>query len=140
ELYDLETHKPPTHIDRKGELYSLLFSHDGKTLFTGWGDGTILISEVGGTNVSSLEVHNTLPVFSLELSPDGNTLASGGADERILLRDLLTGVVKEPFAAASPCGESWSLTFSPDSRWLVAGGRTTVMTLWDLQYSPVPDV
>jgi WD40 repeat protein len=137
ELYDLQTQQPLPTVGQKGELESLLFSHDGKTLITGWSGGSIRLSEIRGGGSRELLGHE-LPVHSLALSPDGNTLASGSSDETIQLWDLPSGKMK-PQIASTPLGDVWSLAFSPDGWSLAAGGRNTVMTIFDLGKTPVRD-
>jgi len=137
ELYDLETQTVLGPIQRQGELYSLLFTPDGKMLITGWGDGSILFSEIRGTNVLKILAHK-LPVLSLALSADAKTLASGSSDEGIQLWELPSGELKPQFTLGQ-FGDVWSLAFSRDSQHLAAGGRNTVITICDLRQPPVPD-
>jgi len=135
ELYDLETQSPLPAIQQTGELETLLFTFEGKTLIAGWGDGTISLSDIRSGNSQKLSGHK-LPVLSLALSPDGRTLASGSSDETIQLWELPSGKLK-PQIASSPLGNVWSLAFSPDGGMLAAGGRNSVITILDLRMAPV---
>jgi len=137
ELYDLETQTALNPIRRQGELYSLLFTPDGKTLITGWGDGSIQLSEISGTNDFKILAHK-LPVLSLALSADRNTLASGSSDESIQLWELPSGKLK-PQGPQWQFEDVWSLAFSPDGHQLAAGGRNTIITICDLRQTPVLD-
>jgi len=124
-------------VRQKGELESILFTHDGETLITGWGNGSISLTEI--RNGSSRHfLGRNLPVLSLALSPDGSTLASGSSDESIQLWDMSLWIVKRPIAL-TPLGDVWSLAFSPDGRTLATGGRNTVVTILDLQKAPAPE-
>jgi WD40 repeat protein/predicted Ser/Thr protein kinase len=137
ELYDLETKKPLPPVRHIAEVASLIFAKNGKTLITGWSDGSILLSDTSGGNSRRLGGHK-LSVQALALSQDGHTLASGSSDEMIQLWDLPSGTLKPPMAPG-PLGDIWSLTFSPDGQRLAAGGRNTVVTVWDLLNTPVPE-
>jgi WD40 repeat protein len=116
---------------------SLIFTKDGKTLITGWSDGSILLSDTRSGDSRKLAGHKR-PVLALALPPDGRTLASGSSDEMIQLWDLPSGALKPPIALG-PLGDIWSLAFSPDGQRLAAGGRNTVVTIWDLLKTPVPE-
>jgi WD40 repeat protein/predicted Ser/Thr protein kinase len=135
ELYDLATQSHLPRIQQTGELETFLFTHDGKTLIAGWGDGSISLSDIRSGNSQKLSGHK-LPVLSLALSPDGRTLASGSSDETVQLWELPSGRLK-PQIASSPLGHVWSLAFSPDGAMLAAGGRNSVITILDLRMAPL---
>lgn len=137
ELYDVERKEKLQPIRQKGELESLLFTHDGKTLITGWGDGNISLTDIHKRTTRNLVGHN-LPVYSLALSVDGNTLASGSSDEAIRLWDMSAGTMK-PQIASVPSGVIWSLAFSPDGQMLAAGSRNDVLTILEVGKTPIRD-
>jgi len=137
EVCDLEKNEDLPPVRQTGELESLLFAHDGETLITGWGDGTINLTEIHNRS-SRKFVGRKLPVLSLALSPDGSILASGSSDETIQLWEMRLWKMKQP-VALTPLGDVWSLAFSPNGQRLAVGGRSTVMTILDLQKQPVRD-
>jgi eukaryotic-like serine/threonine-protein kinase len=137
ELYDLETQKELPRIQQIGELESLLFTHDGRTLIAAWGDGSISLSEIDTGNLRTFRWHK-LPVLSLALSADGSTLASGSADESIQLWELPSGKIKPP-VTLSPLGHVWSLAISADGAMLAVGSRNAAVTVLDLRKAPVPE-
>jgi WD40 repeat protein len=64
-----------------GEVYSVAFSPDGKTLASGSKNGTVMVWQAStGDVLASVEGH-TLSVWSVAFSPDGKTLASGGGGQ-----------------------------------------------------------
>jgi WD40 repeat protein len=72
---------------QKGEVWSLTFSPDGKTLASGDDKGTIKLWDVtGGKELASFTGHAG-KVRCLAISADGKVLASGGQDKKIKLWD-----------------------------------------------------
>ena len=72
-----------------------IFSDDGKTLFTGGGEGTnpgeiCVLDADTGKLLRSWRGHDR-QINALALSPDARVLASGGADGRIKLWDVSSG-------------------------------------------------
>jgi WD40 repeat protein/predicted Ser/Thr protein kinase len=137
ELYDLEKQMELQPIQLTNELGSILFTHDGKTLITGWADGNIKLTDIDSRTSRTLSGHK-LPVLSLALSSDGSTLASGSSDETIIFWELPSGTPK-PQVLPTPLGDVWSVAFSLDGRMLAAGSRNTSVTIMDIGSAIVPD-
>ena len=66
------------------EIYSVVFSPDGKTLASGSWDGVRLWDTETGEPKDTLTGH-TEGVYSVAFSPDGKTVASGSSDGTVLL-------------------------------------------------------
>jgi WD40 repeat protein len=87
-LWEAATGKAQSTLKgQKGEVRSLTFSPDGKTLASGDDKGTIELWDVtGGKEVASFTGHAG-NVICLAISADGKVLASGGQDKKIKLWD-----------------------------------------------------
>ena len=117
-------------IGQKGNVRSVAFSPDGKTIAGGIGDETIRLwdAATGKPLGEPLRGHES-SVSSVAFSPDGTTLASGSHDKTIRLWDAATG---------KPLGEPlrghwsnvYSLALSPDGKMLASGGLSEIR-LWD---------
>ncbi len=65
-------------------ILSLAFSRDGKTLASGFGNGTVQLRDMAtGGSIGQPLTGPAGPVYSVAFSPDGKTLAGGGADRTI---------------------------------------------------------
>ena len=67
------------------QVSALVFSRDGKTLFSGGRDNVIKIWDVAGAELKSTLRGHTGNVVALALSPDETILASGSLDNSIRL-------------------------------------------------------
>jgi WD40 repeat protein len=118
-----------------GEVVSLAFSPDSRTLASTGEDRTIKLWEVlTGKERLTLRGH-TDKVLSVAFSPDGKTLASGGTDRSARVWDLAAGkerLVKEFKALHGEDGRVHAVAVSPDGGTLAVGTYGGQVTLWDL--------
>ena len=79
---------PPHH--HSGEIFSIAFSPDGKTVGSGSYDKTIKLWNVkNGDKIVTLKGHSG-SVLSIAFSPDGKVIGSGSYDKTIKLWDIKT--------------------------------------------------
>ncbi|RKU24744.1 hypothetical protein C6503_00565 [Candidatus Poribacteria bacterium] len=71
-----------------GEVHSLAFSPDGKTLASGCAAATIYLWDVHTGECKKTLTGYTSWVNSIVFSPDGKTLVSGGRDGSVLLWEI----------------------------------------------------
>ncbi len=98
-----------------GQITSLVFSPDGRTLATGSINGKVCLWDVKTRELGNTFTENTETVSSLVFSPDGRTLASGSNKGTVRLWNVDTG---EPIATLTE--QMWGLAFNPDGSTLAA--------------------
>ncbi len=130
-LWDVATGQQKTNFTQhEGNVYSLSFSPNGKTLAAGIDDTMHLMDAATG------EMSNSFPhvgnVYSVSFSPDGRLLATG-SDDKVRLLDVATGTLRTTFDTIfqEHTPNILSVKFSPDGKTLAASIYNTVH-LWDV--------
>jgi len=117
---------------RKGLIFCLAFSADGKTLALGR-RGAVVLLDLTTMTERVLEERHDAGVRSVAFSRDGqNLLASGSADAKVRLWKL--GAEKEELLVSFEApGSVSSVAFSPDGRTLAcASAQDKTIKLWDI--------
>jgi WD40 repeat protein len=118
-----------THrLRHEGEVHSVAWSPDGKTIASGGSDGAVIVWDA----VTGRELRRWQPRWSgvrcVAFSPDGTLLAAAAIEGNVLLWDPATGAERERLGAGY---DSRALAFSPDGKTLVAAGQRSV-AVWDV--------
>ncbi|MEW6492005.1 MAG: tetratricopeptide repeat protein [Cyanobacteriota bacterium] len=115
----------------EGEVRSVAFSPDGKTIATASFDKTVKLWGLDGKELEIPEEHkhnHNGEVRSVAFSPDGKTIATASKDKTAILWSL-DGKILHIFAHAD---ELWSVAFSPDGKSLATAsddGSFAIMPL-----------
>jgi WD40 repeat protein len=131
-LYDLQKGKWMDSLSGHGmPISSLVFSNDGRTLFSCSRDMTIRVWDVAKRKeIKTLEGHKDA-VYGLALSPDGKKLVSASHDRSLILWDLNT--LKSAAVLEGHKGVVLSATFSPDGKQIISGGFDKKLIVWDVE-------
>jgi lysozyme len=120
----------------RGEITAVQFDPSGQRIATGGGDGVVYIWNVPPTNSGRWSANSVSaftgqggPIRSLVFSPNGRYLISTTNSNILIVRNLQTGEVP-PF----PLQKSLinALAFSPDNRFLAAGGEDGNIYIFDM--------
>ena len=104
----------------------------GASIFTGGADGVLTrwsIEEKRSLESIHLSHQN---IRSIVFCPTRNELAIGASDHNIYLLDAPTLVLKHTIEKAHT-NSVFSLSYSPDGKTLISGGRDAMLRSWDLE-------
>ena len=123
--------KIKTLVGYPGEVLSMAFSPDGKTLAIGTSDKKLVLFSVPDWQMINTIDKNGRDVTAVAFSPDGNYLASGDKDKKVFIFDTKTWEVVQKFKAYDDVS---ALAFNYDGSLLaVASGKKDNAMLWDVK-------
>jgi RNA polymerase sigma factor (sigma-70 family) len=123
--------RPFTELKHKGSVNALVWSRDGRQLYTAGADGVVRIWDVARGRMAAQMKGHGKPVRTLVLSPDGQRLASAGEGKTVRVWD----VAKRESLATISLDEDGvhGLAFSPDGKLLVGVRNTNRVLRWDAE-------
>ena len=123
--------EPKGLFSHNGNVTSVTFSPDGKTMLTGCWDNTARLWDVATGRPIGKPLAHSYVVWSVAFSPDGRTILTGCHDTTARLWDADTGQpIGKPLAHA---GAVKSVAFSPDGKTILTGSMDKTARLWDAQ-------
>ncbi|MDE0485107.1 MAG: WD40 repeat domain-containing protein [Candidatus Poribacteria bacterium] len=145
-LYDTQTYDKPNLLTydkpnllrlegHTGEICSIAFRPDGKTLAGACQDGTVRLWDVNTRQQIRTFGINVHPMSNITFSPDGKMIAS--ASGRIdgvgnaYLWDADTGKCLRTFPVNTK-GIVYDVTFSPDGNMLASSSDEPIISLWNV--------
>ena len=113
----------------RGDVHSIAYSPDGRTIASGSGEGTIILWDaLRQRSIKYLEDHQDA-VYAVAFSPTGQTIASGGWDGKIRLWSAATGELNRTIETRS--GAAHSVAFAPNGRTIASGASDGTIRLWN---------
>lgn len=113
------------------DVWSVVYSRDGKSIATGSGDDTVKLWDAQTGALKRSINAGIISIFSVAYSPDGKTLACSGYNNDIKLFDTQTGALKQSLTGHS--GNIYSVTFSPDGKTIASASVDKTVKTWDAQ-------
>lgn len=124
----LALHESAMWVAHQGEVTSVAFAPDGRTLASSGTDNLIkLWDPTTNREIAVLRGHAGL-VWSVTWSPDGRSLVSGSEDKTVRIWDSMSQRVRTTLTTSSPV---WSVAVSSDGLWLAAGCGDKTTRVWN---------
>ncbi len=129
-LYDARTgDRLRTFAGNTSRVFAAAFSHDGKLLASGAGDGKVLVWDIHTGQAVTTCTGHTGTVFAVAFSADNKRLLTGSADQSGRMWDVENG--KEIFALLGHTGGLLDVAFSPDGKRLATAGIDGTARVWE---------
>ncbi len=112
-----------------GDIYSVAFAPDGKTLATAGSDSFIRLWDVTTGQIRSVLWGHLGMLRGVAFSPDGKTLASASDDCTVKLWDVASGRVRNTLRGHTD--RVHCVAFSPDGTVVASGGKDRWVRVWD---------
>jgi hypothetical protein len=113
----------------KGRIKSLIFSYDGKSLYSAALDGRVLKWDLAARTSKDM-TDGSLKITTIDVSSNGNHIAGISADGKVLLWD------PEKFSDAfriEPSGRNIkSIRFNPENNMIAIGDAAGMVEIWDI--------
>jgi WD40 repeat protein len=113
-------------------VFSLAFSGDGATTYSGGGDGRVVAWETAAASprpIRTIGAHRGW-IRAMAASPDGALLATGGNDKAVRLWEIPRGsLIRE---LHGHLGHIYSLEFHPSGKTLLSGDLLGAIREWDV--------
>jgi WD40 repeat protein len=117
----------------RGPVWGICYSSEGDRIVTASWDGTVKLWEAdSGRFINEISVDRGLDVgaHAIALDPAGRKLAIGTLDGKAGVWDIQTGkrdlTLNRHFSYLT-----WAVAYSPNGRWIVTGGFTPGLFIWD---------
>ena len=135
-LWDMETKQPAGQpfAEHTDSVNSVVFSPDGKYLYTGSWDKTIIQWDIATQQSIEKFIGHTDLIYTIAISSDGSMLASGSSDKTIIIWDVSTHQsIGQPLALHN--AEVISVAFSNNDKTLVSSSWDDTIIFWSLEPS-----
>ena len=116
-------------VRHPGEVWTMAFSPDGRTLLTGSDDGTARLWDTTTLRSLGPPLEHRAPVRAAAFSADGRTVLTASRDGTARLWDTVNSRPVGP--PLEHQGDELSLAFSPDGRTALTASRYGPARFWD---------
>lgn len=118
-------------VDYGSPLLGCRFDPQGKFVFAGAEDNSILRWDIGANQKTILAAHDSW-VHSFAFSKDAQVMISGGYDGRLIWWPTVGDAPKPLRTVDAHQGWIRGLVASPDGQYLLSGGNDRLVKLWNL--------
>ena len=134
-LWDVTTATELRQFDQQpGSVTRLVFTPDGKTLWSAFSGGALLLWDADPDSATLGSILQTYPldagaINALALNPDGSMLVAGTEQAKLIFLDAPTGNILRQIDAGT--ASVTSVAFSPDGQTVLSGAEDGSVILWD---------